>query len=551
MVVVDSKGKPIMMGADFANYDPEKTFDGEEIPLVSKQIQMLKPGAKLDAINDFTDFPKSLKKLFFKVADARTKSGFKYKIPVAVKTIGAYGESAIGKTEIIPLDVLRIRMMVDPYNFSLRRWLSDMVFQDPTLSPGLQKRVKSFFADDFTLGLELKSMVNPQTGDPYLPEEAQAMLDVQKQQFLKYVMQLETWRKRPEIDILDKMKRSLISAIDQGRALNLIQPKPADLAPGALPISVRNITWENTGQVYVDSTFWQILGVRLFFINKDMATPDEMVYILGKNWGLRWLSDFYGASELEPFMQLSRINRKLLNYDIAKAIEAGYITKMILQADILGSPQSKQDQLGKLSQSFVAQNSDVMAVEYGVTVTPVEVKVDSAMLELNAKMVDDRLISAIGATRTQMQRLDGLNRDIATISEIENIRDVRTPDEMLIKTAFETQLFDPLLAHLAGVSVDELPVRVTINRIQPKDETIKTQFDQTKGPTQNMDQSQSENNFSQDKTNEIDSGDLKQGGDQNKTFGASRGPLGNLNVTLKRKEIAIANEKLRILKNVK
>lgn len=540
-----------MMGADFANYDPERTFDGEEIPLISNQIQILEPGKKIDAINDFSEFPKGLKKMFFKVPDARTKTGYKLKIPISIKTVGAYGENPIAKTEIVPLDVLRIRMMVDPYNFSLRRWLSDMVFQDPTLSPGLQKRNKMFFADDFTLGLELKSMINPTTGDPYLPEEAQALLDVEKQNYLKYVMQLETWRKRPEIDILDKMKRSQISTVVQGRALNLIQPKPADLAPGELPISVRNITWENTGQVYVDSTFWQILGVRLFFINKDMAAPDEMVYIMGKNWGLRWLSDFFGASELEPFMQLSRINRKLLNYDIAKAIEAGYITKMILQADILGSPQSKQDQLGKLSQSFVAQNSDVMAVEYGVTVTPVEVKVDSQMLELNSKMVDDRLISAIGSTRAQMGRTEGLTRDIATIMEIENIRNVRTPDEMLIKTAFETQLFDPLLAHLAGVTVDELPVRCVINRIAPKDETTTTAFDQTKGDTQNSDPMQKENNFSQDKGDQTNSQDLKQEGDQNKTFGASRGPMSNLERARALSEIALNKEKTRILQNVK
>lgn len=491
----------------------------------------------------------------------------KHKHVKVIMTLGAYGE-------IQPLELMKVREMTDPYNFSIRKWFAESAYADPTLTVALQRRNNSFFSDDFELSLELKSMVRaesettqgdtiPQENDvgdfgqqpkPTLgsadfiptnasaptesnsttpvdkpkqamltPEEANIQVESFKSQYSAVLDKLESWRKLPTIDILEKMKRSHLSVIDQGRVLNLIIPKLTELGPGELPLTLRVVTWQDTGQVLVDTLLWQIIGIRLFFPNKNIALPEEMVYITGKNWGLRRESDFYGASEIEAFIQMSRINKKVLNYDLAKAAEAGYITKLILSLMTEGEQGSRETQVTDIVSKIISQGTDVIGLEMGATVTPVPITVDTPMLDMITKLLHERLTSAGGATKAQMGSTENLNRDTATIMEVENIRNIRTPDEMLIKTAFENQLFNPLFAHLTGKKFEELPVRVVIKRKQPKDEANM----QSKNDMQNGKDPMQDSRF-QDKNQQVDAaskgnpeGGLVQKDSQNKTFGAA------------------------------
>lgn len=468
----------------------------------------------------------SLKKLDhiprgIKTARVKTKKGLK----VLVKTLGSAGEP-------MQIDAMKIREMSDPYNYTIRKQFTDSAYQDPTLSAALQKRNNAFFANGFQLKFELKSKTkkngqqdtglslpsetqtdisnfpqlqiqqtpNPSLGsagpeqmqmqkpDPIqttqtqpqdqtvqdesqmTPEEVQTELNQYYQKYSSILQKIQDWCDLPQINILEKMKRAHISTIVQGRSLILIIPGIPTLPAGQMPPAIRVITWQDTGNVIVDTIFWKPIAIRLFFLNKSIALPEEMIYIVGKNWGLRRESDYYGASEFEAFLQLSRINRKVLNYDIAKAAEAGYITKIILTMMTGGDQDTRQQQIQNVVNQIISQGTDVIGLETGATVTPVPITVDSPMIEMIVRVLDDRLLNAAGATRAQMGRTENLNRDTATVMEIENIRNIRTPDELLIKTPFENQLLNPLFAHLAGVKFEELPVRIVIDRIDPEDE---------------------------------------------------------------------------------
>lgn len=457
------KNEVIAIGGKFSN-------DYKEIVTLREDVKL----KELDSI------PRGFKTGYF----LHPKSKKKFR---AIKTLGSAGE-------IKPIDVLTVREMTDPYNFSIRRWFTDSAYGDPTLTDALNNRSNSFLSDGFTFELELASMlvtetdIFGQTKQRVLnPMEAQQMTLQYQQQYAGYVQLLFDWGKKQNIDLLFKMKRSHISTIVQGRSLTLILPKITELGPGELPVSLRVVTWQDTGQVIVDTLYWMILAVRTFFINKNICLPEEMVYITGKNWGLRRESDFYGASEFEAIIQLSRINKKVLNYDLSKAAEAGYITKLILSLATEGTQDQRRDQVQDIVNKILEQGSDVIGLEMGATVTPVPITVDSPMLEMIIKILDDRLISAAGSTKAQMGRTENLNRDTATIMEVENIRMVRTPDEMLIKTGFEQQLLNPLLAHLLGTTVDQMPVRIVIKRVTPTDEivdnTLETKLAEIKLPS--------------------------------------------------------------------
>ncbi len=377
-------------------------------------------------------------------------------------TMGAAGE-------LTQIDALRVREMTDPYNFSIRTWFTNSAYQDPTLSPALQKRNNSFFSTGFELKLELKSMLDG-TGNALTPETKDAEIEKYMSEYAANLAKLMEWCESPDVNLIQIMKRAHLSTIIQGRSLILIIGGTTALGKDNLPIALRLITWQDTGSVIIDTLLWKIIGVRMFFANKSVAAPEEMIYITGKNWGLRRDSDYYGASELEAFIQLSRINKKVLNYDLAKASEVAYITKLILTVLTGGDQDTRSTQITNLVNQVIAQGTDVIGVESGVTVTPVGVTADSALLEMIIKVLDDRLISAAGSTRAQMGRTEGLNRDTATIMEVENIRNIRTPDEEMIKTPVENQLLNVLFAHLIGKDAKEIPVKVVMVRKELEDE---------------------------------------------------------------------------------
>ena len=78
---------------------------------------------------------------------------------------------------------------------------------------------------------------------------------------------------------------------------------------------------------------------------------------------------------------------------------------------------------------------------------------------------------ALGTTNLKMGETDQLTRDNATIMEVEEKREIRQPDEMVVFKFFENQLFNPLYAHLLNTDFKQLPVKVKIIRNPPDDET--------------------------------------------------------------------------------
>ena len=259
---------------------------------------------------------------------------------ITFKTIGAAGE-------VIQIDALRVREMTDPYNFSIRTWFTNSAYQDPTLSPALEKRNNAFFSTGFELKLELKSMMDS-TGNALTPETKDAEIEKYMSEYAANLAKLMEWCESPDVDVMQKMKRAHLSTIIQGRSLILIIGGTVGLSKDNLPIALRLITWQDTGSVIIDTLLWKIMGVRMFFANKSVAAPEEMIYITGKNWGLRRDSDYYGASELEAFIQLSRINKKVLNYDLGKASEVAYITKLILTVLTGGDQDTRGTQITDL-----------------------------------------------------------------------------------------------------------------------------------------------------------------------------------------------------------
>lgn len=431
--------------------------------LASKESELVASGSVVD-YEDLDILEKTELKKLEKIPKGLRFTHVGKKKKIAIVTLGAAGEPVL-------VDALRVREMTDPYNFPIRTWFTNSAYQDPTLSPALQKRNNSFFSTGYELKLELKSMTD-EKGNALTPEMKKAEIERYNQEYSANLSKLMEWTEKPDVDLLNKMKRAHISTIVQGRSLILVIGGTVGLGKDNLPLALRLITWQDTGSVIIDTLLWKIIGVRMFFANKSVATPQEMVYITGKNWGLRRDSDYYGASELEAFIQLSRINKKVLNYDLAKAAEAAYITKIIVTVMTGGDQDTRRTTISNIVSQIIAQGTDVIGVETGVTVTPVGVTADSALLEMIIKVLDDRLISAAGSTRAQMGRTEGLNRDTATIMEVENIRNIRTPDEEMIKTPIENQLLNPLFAHLIGKPFEEIPVKVVMVR-KPSEDEIK------------------------------------------------------------------------------
>ena len=79
---------------------------------------------------------------------------------------------------------------------------------------------------------------------------------------------------------------------------------------------------------------------------------------------------------------------------------------------------------------------------------------------------------AVGSTKAQISRTENLTRDNATIQEVENERNVITPDELIHAEFFESQLLNPLFAHLVGIPQEYLEVRIVMRRIPDKEDIL-------------------------------------------------------------------------------
>lgn len=363
---------------------------------------------------------------------------------------------------------VRYKEMTSPYMDSTRDTFTDMAHRNPILHKAYTNRAASFFKHGYSLELQLKSMTDA-TGKPLTPEQVEKELEAQRSTYQMHLKTLMDWSERNEINCLDRMRTALIASVVQGRTLALITPGINSLAKGQLPLAFRIIHTEDIGDPIVDTILWKVVAVRLNNLEPVyLSMPDQMVYLTRGDWGLRKESAFYGTSDMESVLQLAQIYIKAVNYDLAKAVVAAYLTKVFLSANVQGmSATDRETYLKGIMNQLKKHGTDILAVEAGVTAQPVPVTFNKDGLEFVINKMEELLIASGGSTLSQMGKTQGLTRDNATIQEIAFVEYIRVPDEELVKSAFEQQLFMPLLAHLAGVTVEELPVKVVIVRQEP------------------------------------------------------------------------------------
>jgi len=78
------------------------------------------------------------------------------------------------------------------------------------------------------------------------------------------------------------------------------------------------------------------------------------------------------------------------------------------------------------------------------------------------------ILAIVGVPSSMANREQNLNRDLAMVQAIQFIKFVRNPMEKSIQEQFGSQMFTPLLAHLANQTVAELPVRIKVTRVKPE-----------------------------------------------------------------------------------
>lgn len=414
-----------------------------------------------------------------------------------LRYIGAAGED--------PNDVpeSKLKEMTDPYLPQTRKDFTHAAYSDPTLAPSLENRNNALFENGFELELELKSKLDPITGNPLDEATQQMVLDRHTKVYGPLLQQIKDWSETKDVDLLAKMKASHIGCIVQGRSLTLITPPLSMLGLGQLPFSLTTMSTEETQAPIIDTERRKLVAVKMDTKGKKLSLIDEMVYCIRKHWGLRTDAMFYGASTIEPVLQSSKAYKRIVNFNLPKAAVSAFLTKVLLKVEGVGDDSTvSNNYLQEVLNQLVSDGTDVIGIKGDATPTPVQPKVDTQMMDFITKKYEELLMSAGGSTMSQLGRTSGLNRDTATIQEIVHQKYIRTPDEEMIAGFYENQLLNPLLAHLAGAITDtegnqnaQLPVKIVIKRISKVDEVAEaaqpgdeaTRFTDTRVETQSQD----------------------------------------------------------------
>lgn len=361
----------------------------------------------------------------------------------------------------------KLKLMTDPYDSATRDYFTDCILTDPIMSPATDRRVDAMFEDGFHLEL-IDATSKEEDNTTRTEGEKDEEISEKSTQFDMILQKLETWK--DDIDLLSNMRDAAGVSFGQGRAASLISPPLLDLVQGQMPMSVEIIATEDLNEPIVDVGLTkQIVAVHSELDGKPILRPDEMVYLTRGKRGFRKDSKFYGASPLEPILQLSKAIKRIYNYDIPEAIIAAYITKVLFTVQDNGDPSTQATRIQTFVNNYLADGKLAFAMSDEITkIDTIQPKVDTQMIDtLESKLADVEL-SVVGVPKSMMNREHGLNRDIATIEAIQFIRFVRKPDERLIAEAYENQLLNPLLAIMAGKQLSELPVRVVIVRNDPE-----------------------------------------------------------------------------------
>lgn len=472
-----------------ANYtiDPELEENKNPPPLYLREDVTVTPLKKI---------PEKLKHTKIQFKDKRRTPIPAVKVPLA----GA------GASVAVPVD--NLREISDPISPDNRKKLTDAAKMDPTIKPALKRRKNGLFANGYVLKLALKSSRDP-TGKLLNDMEKQTLTQTYETQYQAILKRIEDWDNEQLIKTKQKMKIGFHAGLAQGHYMIKIFPGFSQLTPGQMPVTLKHVASEDIRSVIVDSQTFLIVGIRIgsHEAKKEIiVTPDEMVWVAMGDTGLTMEEIFYGTPEIEHLLQMSRINRRAVNYDYAKAIVSSYQAKLSAQVPVEGTPEEKDAQLKKRATDLASEGTDVVVLEASpdTKVESVAATVNHEMMSLIREDIDQNMMNGCGVTRLQMQKTDNLNRDNATIMEIENIRNVRTPDEESTSEHFETQLYNKLFAHLTNTPFSKLPVKTVIERIEPKDETTQQPGEK---PTQQM---PGKDESTKAKADEISSGQIQQ-----------------------------------------
>lgn len=531
---------PIAVGADYDLGDLDLTMIKKNAPasVPAKLHEVLKKSHYAVIANN--------RFVYFKTrvfgASARLFSHHK-------KVLGASATLGSGDTDgTIKISASDLREMVDPYDWTVREDFTNSALNDPIIAPALDKRCASIFEDGFELVLEPKFVETQTEGDQSgtgaqlseaqqvavgqidtsTPEQPIA-LDVNMKPldetitgiYQAHLEKIKTWIDEENVRLIDKMRTANKIRLVQGRNITLMFPPISQLGADKLPDVLKTLPYQDIKAPVVDTGLtWAIVAVRVELGKKKLIMPDEMIYVTNRDDGLRKDSAYWGSSILEPVITMSRILKRLLNHDAAKIAISAYNPKKVIQLMTRGSETEQRQQIKEFNTNLFSKNVDVLTVNAGTNVTTIPVAVETDSLTMLHNVIENHLITNLGVTKSMMMRELNMNRDIATVQEITYIKYTRKQDEMVIANAFENQLLNPLLAHLAGQTFAECPFKVCIKRIELEDTPSELQQQKlAEEANQNMTAQESLQN---QKQMEIQMGNPKQPNAKNKVVGASR-----------------------------
>lgn len=463
------------------------------------------------------------------------------------------------------ISVSDIKEMIDPYDSTTRKDFSEIALNNAIIAPGLERRSQALYEDDFELFLEEKDAETQEesetsgTGQELSKAQQQSQGNIETEavqktiapelenKFAESFKQLKSWTKEKSINLLRQMKTANHISIVQGRHCVNIFPPISQLQENKLPDILKTISPEDMKHPLVDTKLtWSMVALRVELGSKQFLLPDEMVYITRRDDGLRKDSAYYGASTLEPIITAGRTFNRILNHNIPKIAIAAWMQKLIIQVMTRGGEAEQLAQLTAFANGILSKQNDILCLNAGTIATAVPIKIETDAIKFAYDNLIDVICLNIGVTKSMIFRENNLTRDIATVQEIAFIKYIRKPDEKIIAEAFETQLLNPLLAHLEGVTVDELPVRVRIRRIEEK----KSAFE-AKQEDKNVTDQQ---NLQDNKEKDMKDGDMKQKDAKTPIVGASQPiqiikqtPATEKEIELMEKDIALKEKLLEKL----
>ena len=391
---------------------------------------------------------------------------------------------------------MKLKEVSDPLLQNVREDLTKILLQDPIAAPAARYSIGAIFEDGFDLKFTLASQFSDQLKRQMTPEEIDLALQTNSAAFFTFLKQLDTWKEDCDVEQLAKDLHGV--SLAQGKAAGMMLPGILDLGRGELPKICEIVPADDLDNPIIDvGDTRKVVAVKLDINDKDrdededvrdLLRADELVYYVIGIRGLRREAKYHGVSPLEPVLQISKAIKRSYHLDAPLAMVAAYITKQLVKV----SKENLDDALPQRVTNFMTKlfKADTWAMampDWYEGVDQIHTKVDWDMFDGVEQKLATAEITGLGVPKSALNREQGLNRDIATIQAIQFVRFIRKPAEGGLKKVLENQVFNPLLAHLAGKKLKEIPVRIEIVRKIPEGGDIDAVFDnQTQEKSQDM-----------------------------------------------------------------